>query len=80
MVGLLCSLQGRGTLPSFPHPLSPHAYHFGHIDLPPCAQQQLAPEHVGITRKLRRLLNKYCTMHSKGSYQTLEWKQLSISM
>ena len=47
------------------------------MDLRPCAQQRLEPEHVGYTWKLGHLLGKYCTMQSKGSYQTLEWNQLT---
>ena len=77
MVVLLCSSQGRGALLSFSDPLSPHAYHFRHMNLRPCARQRLAPEHVCYTWKLRHLLERYCTMHSEGSYQTVEWKQLT---
>ena len=77
MVVLPCSSQSRGAHLCFSLPLSPHAYHFRHMDLPPCAQQRLAPEHEGYTWKLRHLLRKYCTRHSKGSYQTLELNQLT---
>ena len=77
MVVLLCSMQDRGALLCFWHPLPPHAYPFRHMDLRPCAQQRLTPERMSYTWKLGHLLGKYCTMHPKASYQTLEWNQLT---
>ena len=66
MVVLPCSSLGRGARLSFSLPLSPHAYHFRHMDLRPCAQQRLAPEHVGYTWRLRYLLKSVVRGTQKG--------------
>ena len=77
MVVLPCSLHGRGALLSFSHAPSPHASCISFLTHGPtsvCSSAVIAGAR-GLYMEVETAVKKYCTMHSKGSYQTVKCNQ-----